>query len=75
MRERFLPVYGQGCGKAATDAMRMFAACAVSPAHKAKDANVGMSPPGLPAPLGFIWVYIQAMGLVTPNSGRAIFNP
>jgi len=58
---------------AARAAMRMFAAWAVSPAHKAKDANVGMSPPGLPAPLGFISVYIppQHKGPITPNSGRA----
>jgi len=74
LRKRFHPVYGQGCGKAATAAMRMFASMAVSPAHKAKGANVSMSPSGLPAPLGFIWGYIQVMGLVTPNSGRALIN-
>ena len=72
LRERFNPVYGQGCGKAAIAAMRMFAAWAVSPAHKAKDANVRMSPSGLPAPLGFISVYIplQHKGPITPKSGR-----
>ena len=36
MRERFHPVYGQGCGKAITTAMRMFAACA---ACKAKSTQ------------------------------------
>ena len=59
MRERFYPVYRQGCGKAVTTAMRMFAAWAVSTAHKAKGANSSMSPSGLPTPLGFISVYIQ----------------
>ena len=59
LRGRFNLVYGQGCGKAATAAMLLFAAWAVSPTHKAKDANSSMSPSGLPAPLGFISVYIQ----------------
>ena len=38
-------------------------------------ARMGPSPIGLsPQGLGFIWVYIQAMGLVTPNSGRALYG-
>jgi len=76
LRERFNPVYGQGCGKAARAAMLLLAAWAVSPTHKAKDANSSMSPSGLPAPLGFISVYIQAQSNVpvTPNSGRVIFK-
>ena len=74
LRGRFNLVYGQGCGKAATAAMLLFAAWAVSPTHKAKDANSSMSPSGLPALLGFISVYIQVTGLVTPNSGRVIFK-
>ena len=74
LHKRLNSVYVQGCGKAAAAAMLLFAAWAVSPTHKAKDANSSMSPSGLPAPLGFISVYIQVTGLVTPNSGRVIFK-
>ena len=75
LRERFNPVYGQGRGKAATAAMLLFAAWAVSPTHKAKDANSSMSPSGLPIPLEFISVYIQAPTQVprhSKNPGKSL---
>gem|GEM_PF-1815720 len=76
LHKRLNSVYVQGCGKAAAAAMLLFAAWAVSPTHKAKDANSSISPSGLPAHLGFISVYIQAQSNVpvAPNSGRVIFK-
>ena len=55
LRERFNPVYGQGCGKAATAAMLLFAAWAVSLLTRPRTQTAAWAPQGFPHPWGLYW--------------------
>ena len=62
MRERFHPVYGQGCGKAITTAMRMFAACAACKAKSTQPRASEAAP------------WVRTSDVTTPCKGKSIHN-